>query len=181
MPSPIDATRYWLEKTIIAFNFCPFAKKEFISNRIHYELVDDANLQEQLLSLMAECHRLDNEPEIETALVIYPKGLDDFNNYLDFLDLANQALVESGYEGVYQLASFHPDYCFEGIDSNDPSNFTNRSPYPLIHIIREQSLERVLASYPDPEQIPERNIALARDKGTDVFKAVLEHSQQQDE
>jgi len=169
----IKPIKYWLEKTIIGFNFCPFAKKEFINNSIHYEVIDESNTEEQLLAFSHELSRLNDHSEIETTLVIFPVGLESFFDYLDFLEMANQINIELGNEGVYQLASFHPDYCFEGIEQADPSNYTNRSPYPIIHILREASLERVLEHYPEPENIPVRNIELAEEKGSKVFEAIL--------
>ncbi len=169
----VDSVKYWLENTIIGFNFCPFAKKEFVNQSIHYEVVDEANTQEQLFALSHELKRLDEHPEIETILVILPIALESFFDYLDFLELANNLNTELGYEGIYQLASFHPDYCFADAQQNDPANYTNRSPVPIIHIIREASVEKVLAHYPDPEKIPVRNISLAEEKGIQVFEDIL--------
>jgi len=178
MPSNniIPTTKYWLDKTIIEFNFCPFAKKEFVNYSIHYEVVDDSNTEEQLLAFAHELKRLDDHPEIETTLFILSKGLESFFDYLDFLQLATDLSVELGYEGKYQLASFHPDYCFEGSNQADTENYTNRSPFPMIHIIREASLERVLKHYPEPENIPIKNMALARESGAEVFQKTLKKS-----
>ena len=89
------------------------------------------------------------------------------------LDFSNQLIADSGYEGIFQIASFHPEYCFEGEDSDDAANFTNRSPYPMLHILREESLEKVLNTYSEPELIPEQNITVAREKGHDFFKKKL--------
>ena len=172
----IESVKYWLESTIIGFNFCPFAKKEFLNNSIHYEVVNERNIEEQLLALSYEFKRLDKQPEIETTLFILPVGLESFFDYLDFLQAAIDLSIELGYEGQYQLASFHPDYCFEDVQQDDVSNYTNRSPFPIIHIIREVSLERVLERYPAPEEIPLRNIEVAREKGSEVFNEILEKS-----
>lgn len=172
----IDSVKYWIEKTIIGFNFCPFAKREFDNNRIHYEVVDDRNTEEQLHAIVNEFHRLDKCQEIETTIVIFPIGLESYFEYLDFLELVDALLVQENYEGVYQIASFHPDYCFEDVNQNDPSNYTNRSPFALVHILREASIEKVLENHPDPESIPERNIQFTRDKGKEVFKAILRES-----
>ena len=169
----VESVKYWLENTIIGFNLCPFAKKEFVNESIHYEVVDESNTQEQLFALSHELKRLDEQPDIETTLYILPVGLESFFDYLDFLELANDLNTEMGYQGIYQLASFHPDYCFAEARQNDPANYTNRSPVPMIHIIREASLERVLAHYPDPEEIPVRNIQLAKEKGVLVFEDIL--------
>jgi len=169
----IESVKYWLDKTIIGFNFCPFAKREFVNQSIHYEVVDESNTEEQLHTIINECHRLDENSEIETTLVILPVGLESYYDYLDMLEVANELLFQEDYEGTYQLASFHPDYCFADIKSDDASNYTNRSPYPLVHIIREKSLEYVLSKYPAPEKIPETNIKLAQEKGKEVFEAIL--------
>lgn len=172
----IESVKYWIEKTIIGFNFCPFAKQEFESGRIHYEVVDESSTQEQLLALINEFHRLDEHTDIETTIVIYPMGLEDYFAYLDFLEIANDLLIKEGYEGIYQLASFHPDYCFADVTQNDPSNYTNRSPYPALHIIREESLERALAKYPNPQSIPKNNIELTRKLGARPFATILTRS-----
>jgi len=169
----VESVKYWLEKTIIGFNFCPFAKREFLNESIHYEVVDESNTQEQIFALSHELKRLDENPGIETTLFILPVGLESFFDYLDFLQLANDLNTDLGYEGVYQLASFHPDYCFADAQQDDPANYTNRSPLPIIHIIREASLEKVLAHYPHPEEIPYRNINLAEEKGIQVFEDIL--------
>ena len=125
-----------------------------------------------LQSLLLECLRLDQQPEIETSLVIMPE-LEDFEDYLDVLDWAEQLLQQQGYEGVYQLASFHPDYCFAGATPNDASNYTNRAPYATLHLIREQTISRLTALHPDPESIPERNIALTEKLGISSLKQLL--------
>jgi uncharacterized protein len=175
----IESVKHWLDKTIIGFNFCPFAKREFVNESIHYEVVDERNPQEQLHAIINECIRLDKNSDIETTLVILPVGLESYYDYLDLLEVANELLYEEGYEGIYQLASFHPDYCFEDVKYDDASNFTNRSPLPVIHIIREKSLELVLSKYPDPENIPLRNIKIARESGAKVFEKILDESKHQ--
>jgi len=169
----IKSVKYWLDKTIIGFNFCPFARKEFINDTIHYEVVDEANREEQLMALTHEFTRLDEQPEITTTLVLFPVGLESFFDYLDFLEITNELLTELGYEGIYQLASFHPDYCFADVQQEEPSNYTNRSPVPIIHLLREDKLERVLASYPEPEMIPDNNIKQTEKYGVQVFKDIL--------
>ncbi len=116
---------------------------------------------------------MQSHDELETTLIVYSDGFRSFERYLDLVDYGNDLLVESGFEGVFQLASMHPEYCFDGEDFDDASNFTNRSPFPIIHIIREASMARVLAVYNNPEQIPENNIALAQQKGSDYFQRLL--------
>ncbi len=169
----IDAVKWWLEKTVINHNFCPFARKEFVNESIHYCVVEHFETDRQLECLVDELKRLDRDVTITTSLVLYPNGLENFFDYLDFVDLANQLLEDLGYQGVYQIASFHPDYCFEGCIQSDPSNYTNRSPLPILHLLREDMLEKVLSHYPSPEKIPEENIALAKDLGESEFIQVL--------
>ena len=169
----IDKTKLWLEQVIVGFNFCPFAKKELVNNTIHYQISETINIDDAVQELLESFKHLESNKNIETTLVVYNKGFEDFYNYLDLVDEANYKLAKSGYEGTFQLASFHPDYCFEGEDFDDAANFTNRSPYPTIHIIRESSLERVLNTYKNPEDIPVNNMELAREKGNKFFINLL--------
>lgn len=170
----IEQTRCWIQKVIIGLNFCPFAKRVFDRNTIHYAVIDSNNLDICLQALIEECIQLDRDENIETSLLVFQNALADFYSYLNFVDQANALLAKQGYEGIYQLASFHPDYCFEGAQDNDPANFTNRSPYPMLHLIRETSIEKALQHYPDPESIPERNIELARAKGLATMRQLLD-------
>ena len=172
----IKQTQNWLYKVVIAYSICPFAKREFDRGSIHYEVIVRDELEQQLEQLILSCEQLDEDPEIETSLLIFSHSLAGFYDYLDFVDIANQLMQKQGYEGVYQLASFHPEYCFEGADENDASNYTNRSPYPMLHLLREASLEKLLASYPDPESIPERNIELTRELGLKTMQKLLADS-----
>ena len=169
----ILATKKWLEEVIIGLNFCPFAKKEFVNHTIHYHESVIVQVKPALHELIEQCRYLQAHDEIETTLIIYRDGFRGFERYLDLVDYGNDLLVESGFEGFFQLASMHPEYCFEGEDYDDSSNFTNRSPYPVIHIIREASMARVLSVYNEPEKIPENNIILANEKGTNFFKKIL--------
>jgi uncharacterized protein len=170
----INMTKRWLEHSVIEYNFCPFAKKEYVNNSIHYEVIYESNREEQLLSLSEEFKRLDNNPALSTSLLLYPKGLESFFDYLDFVELANELLYELGYEGVYQIASFHPDYCFADTKQSDPENYTNRSPVPIVHLLREDMLEKALDLYPNSEKIPERNILKAQELGSDFFEKLLQ-------
>lgn len=173
MSIAIGATKLWLERVIIEFNFCPFAKKEFVNNTIAYIESDKIKIVDALEELIMQCYKMREQEEIETSLVIFPKSFQNFDHFLDLVDYANDLIADSGMEGEFQLATFHPHYCFEGEARDDASNYTNRAPFPILHIIREQSLERVLAVYPEPETIPENNIALAREKGSDYFKSLM--------
>lgn len=169
----IDATLAWLKTVVIDHAICPFAKSELDRGSIHFAVSHDTDMESCLLKLIDECVRLDGNDGIETTLLIYAGAFPDFNDYLDFLGLAEALLLKQGYEGIYQLASFHPDYCFDGATSDDAANYTNRAPYPMLHLLREASLERALAHYPNPETIPARNVALTRQLGLAHMQALL--------
>lgn len=169
----ISSTEYWLKNLIIAHHLCPFAGAVVNNNQIRYCVNYDSDTTERLISLITECRLLDQSNNIETSLFICANGLEQFDDYLDFLELMNQLLITHNYEGIYQIASFHPQYCFAETDPDDSSNYTNRSPYPMIHILREASIEQALASYPNPENIPDKNIALTRQLGNDKLRALL--------
>ena len=172
----ISATQSWLNTFIIAYSICPFAKREQERDSIRYQVIEGQQTEACLLTLMSEIDYLNSHPKTETTLLIFSDGFAEFNAYLDMLELAEQLLVDQCYEGVYQLASFHPDYCFEDSEPQDAANYTNRSPYPMLHIIRESSIETALNNYPNPEAIPERNIALTRELGVEKLKKLLANS-----
>jgi hypothetical protein len=169
----ITATQTWLSSIIIAHNICPFAKREQERGSIRFSVVQDYDTEACLLNLLQECARLDNDNAIETTLLIYANAFKSFDDYLDFVAVSEDLLIDQGYEGVYQLASFHPDYYFEGAKLDDPENYTNRSPYPMVHLLRETSIDRAVSSYPDVENIPQRNIELMRHLGLDKLKSLL--------
>ena len=171
--NPVEACKQWVEKVVIGHNFCPFAKPEYDKGRVRFVLSETTAVEAGLEALVKECEHLDDSSDIETTLIIYSNLCTDFEDFLDFIEMANQLIELQGYEGVYQLAHFHPDYCFEGEDENDAANYTNRSPWPMLHLIREVSMEKVLESYPDPESIPENNIKLTREKGCEYFQSIL--------
>lgn len=166
----IEQTRKWITDVVIACNFCPFAAREVKRNSIHYQVETGAGIENGLTALLHECKRLDDQPDIETILLIFPKAFADFNEYLDLVGLAEKLLKKKSYEGVYQVASFHPHYRFAGAPADDPANFTNRSVYPMLHLLREESIEQALKRYPDPDSIPQSNIHFARNKGITYMK-----------
>ena len=174
----IRQIKAWLSSVVIAHKLCPFAKREFDTGSIHYAVIKTAELETQLELVVAHCSALgaalDRDTERETTLLIFPNSLSEFEAYLDFVDLATAVLKTQGYEGIYQLASFHPKYRFDGAAEDDPSNYTNRSPYPMIHILREVSVEAALKTYPNPENIPTRNIRVTQDLGLQAVKALLD-------
>jgi len=161
----IAQTTQWINSVVIGCNFCPFAAKAVLRKSIRYVVLQETTLESALETLVDELNFLDRTEDIETSLLIFPKYFSDFEDYLDLVELAENLSIEQGYEGVYQIASFHPDYCFEGADADDPANYTNRSPYPMLHLLREDSISKALDHYIDPEEIPERNIAFAQEKG----------------
>ena len=167
------ATKDWLDEIIIGLNICPFAKKEFVNNTIHYHLSKTEQVKTALHEFIEQCRYLQSHEELETTLIIYGDGFRGFERYLDLVDFANDLLIDSGFEGIFQIASMHPEYCFDGDDYDDAGNFTNRSPYPILHIIRETSMSRVLSVYNEPEKIPENNIKLAHKKGANFFQQAL--------
>ncbi len=169
----IAQTQTWINQVVVGCNFCPFAKREIERDSIRY-VVSHANDAETALAvLLDECRLLDQDPEIETTLLIYPAAFSNFFDYLNLLEVGNVLLKKQEYEGVYQLASFHPDYQFADTNSDDASNYTNRSPYPMLHLLREESVEKAIALHPDPDAIPETNIEKARSLGVDYFRKIL--------
>lgn len=161
----IAQTTRWINSVVIGCNFCPFASRAMLRKSIRYVVLPEATPESALAAVMEELRYLDRMEDIETTLVIFPGHFADFEEYLDLVDMAEDLSAEQGYEGVYQLASFHPEYCFAGAKDDDPANYTNRSPYPMLHLLREESITRALEHYPDPEGIPERNMAFAEEKG----------------
>lgn len=171
----IAQTRCWVKSVVLKHNLCPFAHKPFKGGQIRYVVTDSARIEFLLEDLKRELDYLRTVPvsEVETTLLIHPGVLEDFYDYNDFLDLVDGLLVQEGYEGEFQVASFHPDYQFEGTHPDDAENYTNRSPYPMLHLIREELLEQAIASYPDVDGIPERNIQTMNALGAEHHRKVL--------
>ncbi len=161
----IERTQKWIKDVVIDLNFCPFAAKALLKKSIHYSVIANADVKVILETLIKEMQHLDVNEDIETTFIIFPNHFSEFENYLDLVDSAQQLLEDEGYEGVYQLASFHPEYCFDGADKDDAANYTNRSVYPMLHLLREDSITKALSLYKHPEVIPDNNIKLAREKG----------------
>lgn len=170
----IQSVRQWVETLVVGMNLCPFAKRELVNNRVRFVTTPATTEEDLLMALQDELELLNSDPSIETTLLIHPQVLQDFYDFNDFLNFADGLLQEMDLEGVYQIASFHPDYQFGGTEPDDAENYTNRSPYPVLHLIREESLEKAIASHPDVDGIPERNIALMNEMGTEKLKAMLE-------
>lgn len=171
----IADTRHWLEKAVIGLNLCPFAKAVYVKQQVRMVVSHaphlDALLEEldHELALLAET----DADSIDTTLLIHPHLLTDFTDFNDFLGIAEGAPEENGLDGVLQVASFHPDYQFAGTTPDDISNYTNRSPYPMLHLLREASVERAVAAFPNPDSIFERNIATLQQLGLAGWNTLL--------
>jgi hypothetical protein len=169
----IAQTKKWVTDVVIACNFCPFAAREVKRNSIAYEVLENADAKSALQAVAQAFVLLENEPDIETFLLILPHQFTLFNEYLDLVELAEALLEKEDYEGVYQIASFHPEYMFAGTNESDPSNFTNRSPYPMLHFLREDSVSAAVDSHPDISEVPENNIAFTQEKGLVYMSQLL--------
>jgi uncharacterized protein len=160
-PLAIAQTRAWVERVVIGLNLCPFAKAPQVKGQVRYALSEASEPQALLAGLIDELKLLAGTPadRIETTLLVHPQVLADFADYNDFLGLADAAVAGLGLEGVIQVASFHPRYQFAGTAPDDLGNATNRSPYPTLHLLREESVERAVDAFPEAEAIFEANIA----------------------
>lgn len=168
----VDATRRWIERAVVGLNLCPFARPAFAEGRIRFA-VTDATTPEALAEELArelEALAQADPAEVETTLLIHPRVLTDFLDFNDFLDVADAVVGELGLAGVIQVASFHPDYRFADTRPDDVENCTNRSPHPTLHLLREASIERAVASLADPAQIYERNIETLRRLGHEGWR-----------
>jgi hypothetical protein len=172
---PVAETRRWLERAVIGLNLCPFAKAVVGKQQLRIVLSDASTPDALLAQLGEELLLLRDTPadQIDTTLLVHPDVLGDFLDYNDFLEQAD-ALVEAlELDGVLQVASFHPDYQFAGSEPDAVENFTNRSPYPTLHLLREDSVSRAVDAYPDPDAIIERNVATLRALGVDGWRKLL--------
>ncbi len=168
-------TRAWLEKAVIGLNLCPFANAVYTGDRIRYSISTAGDEAALLDDLTRELSSLDSTPEhiCETTLLIHPRALTDFAEYNAFLDVANRQVDSLGLRGEIQIASFHPRYQFAGTTPDDIGNFTNRSPYPMLHLLREASVERAVAAIPDAAAIFERNIETLYRLGHDGWRRIF--------
>ena len=175
-PEPIAATRRWLERAVIGLGLCPFARAVHVKRQIRYVLAEAGTTEALAQVLEAELERLrDADPDVlDTTLIVHPHVLVDFLDYNDFLDVADACIDRMGLRGEIQVASFHPDYVFAGEAPDDAANCTNRSPYPMLHLLREASVERAVAAFPDPDRIVERNIATMRRLGAAAYLRLLD-------
>lgn len=172
----ISQTKKWITDVVIGCHFCPFAAREMNRNTVQYTVSDSDSMEDCLAVFLEACRQLDEDESIETTLVIFPNLSGEFEEYLDLVEMAEELIESEDYEGIYQVASFHPAYQFAGAAADDPANYTNRSPYPMLHLLREESLEKALEFYKgDPEQIPENNVRFAREKGLLYMKMLRDN------
>lgn len=163
----LAATRRWLEEAVIGLNLCPFAKSVYVKNQVRIVVSRARHIDAFLDDLDRELDLLKTTPseEVETTLLVHPTLFPDFLVFNDFLNVADEVLVEHELEGVVQIAPFHPDFVFDGEPEGDMSHYTNRSPYPTLHLIREEGLGKAIDSYGDTDEIYERNIDVLRKLG----------------
>lgn len=162
-----EHTKQWLEKAVIGLNLCPFAKAPHVKNLVRIVVSKARHLDGFLEDLDRELQLLGNTPasELETTLLVHPTLFPDFETFNQMLEIADDAVVENELEGIVQIAPFHPDFQFEGTEADDISNYTNRSPYPTLHLIREDSITKAAEAFPDASAIFDRNIALLEKMG----------------
>lgn len=154
----IESVETWLREVVIGHDFCPFAKPALKRQQIRFSVSNAVTEDALLVDLLAAMEHLHIEKDVETTVLIVPHLFADFSVFNQFLDVVDGLLIDSGFEGVFQVATFHPDYCFADADQNDISNYTNRAPYPILHILREASVADAVDHHPNVEEIPQRNI-----------------------
>lgn len=169
-PDTLTVTRHtaqWLEKAVIGLNLCPFAKAPYVKGRVRISVSQARHLDGFLEDLDRELQQLADTPaeELETTLLVHPTLFGDFLWFNDMLDFADQAIIDNKLEGIIQIAPFHPDFQFADTEADDISNYTNRSPYPTLHLIREDSIAKAAEAFPDASAIFDRNIALLEEMG----------------
>ena len=170
----LSATRLWLEKAVIGLNLCPFAKAVYVKNQVRLVVSHARHADDLLEELDRELDLLMATPaeEVDTTLLIHPTLFDDFLDFNDFLEVADGVVDEHGLEGVVQLASFHPRFQFEGTEPDDISNYTNRAPFAILHLLREESVARAVQSFPEAETIFEVNIKTLEKLGHEGWLAL---------
>jgi len=170
----IAAMREWIEKAVIGLNLCPFAKAVYVKNQVRFVVSHAPHLDSFLEDLDRELDFLAaaDPDEIDTTLLIHPTLLPDFLDFNDFMQLAEAAVDEHGLDGVIQIASFHPRFQFESTAPDDLGNYTNRAPFPTLHLLREASIERAVAAFPEAETIYQRNIETLQKLGLDGWQAL---------
>ena len=170
----IAETRAWVRRAVIGLNLCPFARAVDVKDQIRYVFSDATDAETLLATLVVELQRLaDTDPAVvDTTMVIHPRVFADFQDFNDFLELADAAVEDLDLDGVLQVASFHPQFQFADTEPDDITNATNRSPYPTLHLLREESVDRAVAAFPEAEAIFERNMETLEKLGAQGWAAV---------
>ena len=170
----LNQTRHWLEKAVIGLNLCPFAKAVYVKNQVRLVVSHARHADDFLEDLDRELDLLVATPasEIDTTLLIHPTLFEDFLDFNDFLEVAEGVVDEHALEGVVQLASFHPKFQFDGTEPDDIGNYTNRAPFAMLHLLREESVEKAVEAFPEAESIFEQNIATLEKLGVEGWKAL---------
>lgn len=161
----VQQTLQWVREFVIKLNLCPFAKREVDKGSVRVHASFSETVEQAMTDLLVEIELLNVNSDIETTLLVFPSFLSDFYDFLDFVEFSEITMQANGHDGAYQLATFHPQYCFADTSPNDVTNYTNRSPYPTLHLLREDSIEKAIAFYGDTEHIPEKNMACLRQLG----------------
>lgn len=168
----VAATRHWLARAVIGLNLCPFAKSVYVKEQVRYAISEATTLEDALADLETELRALEaaDPQQVDTTLVIYPRVFADFVDYNDALFFADRLVQQLRLDGVLQIASFHPEYRFEGSEADDIENYTNRAPYPILHLLREDSIARAVNAFPDASAIYEKNQETLRRLGHDGWR-----------
>ncbi len=169
-PLSIQQTKEWVEQIVVGLNLCPFAQYPLQAETIRYLAVANTNQLRTIVADELQYLSAGDSDEVETTLLVIESGYEDFLAYLDLIDQCQAILVQGDYEGEIQIASFHPQYQFADLNADDVRNYTNRSPYPMIHLIRESSISRAVDTYPNIDHIPVRNQELLLKLGKGYFE-----------
>jgi hypothetical protein len=169
----INQTKKWITDVVVGCNFCPFAAKEVKKQSIHYEVLADATTKSTLVAVIKVLQQLRDNDAIETSFLILPGSFGVFTAYLDLVEITESLIEKENLEGIFQVAGFHPEYLFAGTTADDPSNYTNRSPFPMLHFLREETVSKAVDSYPGINEIPKQNIAYTKEKGLAHMQELL--------
>lgn len=166
-------TDNWTKSVVVDLGLCPFAWTSISQHKLSKKVVLESDIEQVMEKLMEEIFFLEANPNIESSLITFPNAMQDFDTFLDAKALAIDLLAASGFEGVYQLATFHPEFVFEGSEADDASNYTNRSPFPIFHPIRESAMTQAIDSHPDIDSVSFHNITKTRDLGLEYMKVLF--------
>jgi len=172
--APLELTRRWVERVVVGLDLCPFAARPLLQERVRFAQSGASDFEGILQAMLDEVAWIESGDGPETTLLVIPDGVADFDRFLDLVAAAEDLLDATGKSAEIQLAHFHPDYCFEDVPADDPGNLTNRSPLPVLHLLRRRDVAQAIEAHPAPEQIPVQNVDRLRRLGLQGVKAVLE-------